>query len=347
MDKDATVDVVGVLKEVNQVDEITSKTTQKPYAKRELTLVDDTGYQVRVTVWGKTATEWDVQPESVVAFKGMRVSDFGGRSLSLLSSGTMAVDPDIPEAHKLKGWYDSTGRNNTFASHSNMASVGAASGRKDELKVIGQVKSENLGLEKDEYFTIKATIMHIRQENFAYAACLSDNCNKKVMDQGDGTWRCEKCLINHDRPQYRYIMSADVSDHTGHIWVSCFDDQAKLIVGRSADEMVKLQEQHDGSFEAAFEEAMCRKMVFNCRAKMDTYGDQPRYVYSCLSLASPNFSFLPFHPFRLSPSLSFYWAAADNRVYRVRYQVMSARAMDYKSEGNKLAELIKELGMEG
>ncbi|KAK3899877.1 hypothetical protein C8A05DRAFT_46174 [Staphylotrichum tortipilum] len=290
VDKDATVDVVGVLKEVNDVDEITSKNTGKPYAKRELTLVDDTGYQVRVTVWGKTATEFDARPESVVAFKGMRVSDFGGRSLSLLSSGTMAVDPDIPEAHKLKGWYDSTGRDNSFATHSNMASVGAASGRKDELKTIGQVKADNLGFENPDYFTIKATILHIRQENFAYPACLSLTCNKKVTDMADGTWRCEKCLINHDRPEYRYILSADVSDHTGHIWVSCFDEQARAIVGRTADEMMKLQGQADGSFEAAWDEALCRKMEFNCRAKMDTFGDQQR----------------------------------------VRYQVMSARPMDYK-----------------
>ena len=57
------------------------------------------------TVWGQTATSFDSSPESVLAFRGVKVSDFGGRSLSLLSSGTMAVDPDIPDAHRLKGWY--------------------------------------------------------------------------------------------------------------------------------------------------------------------------------------------------------------------------------------------------
>jgi len=180
--------------------------------------------------------------------------------------------------------------------------------------------------------------VHIRQENFAYPACLSENCNKKVTDMGDGTWRCEKCSINHDRPQYRYIMSADVSDHSGHIWVSCFDEQARLIVGRSADEMFKLQEKGDGSFEAAWEESLCRKMVFNCRAKMDTYGDQSRYVLVFLFLVIP---------VSLPSPLSCCVTATDNRVYRVRYQVMRARPMDYQSEGNKLAEMIKELGMEG
>jgi replication factor A1 len=284
VEKDATVDIVGVLKDVAEVNQITSKTTQKPYDKRELTLVDETGYSVRVTIWGKTATEFDASLESVIAFKGMRVSDFGGRSLSLLSSGTMAIDPDIPEAHKLKGWYESSGRDNTsFATHSNLSSVGAATGRKDDLKLVAQIKSENLGMENPEYFTVKATIVHIKQENFAYPACLTENCNKKVTDMGDGTWRCEKCDMSHDRPQYRYIMSIDISDHTGHTWLSCFDDSARIIMGgRSADDLMEMQQREDGSFAEAFDAANCRKLMFRCRARMDTYGDQPRYVF-CFS----------------------------------------------------------------
>ncbi|KAK4153912.1 hypothetical protein C8A00DRAFT_14919 [Chaetomidium leptoderma] len=304
VEKDATVDLVGVLKETNAVDQIVSKTTQKPYDKRELVLVDDTGYSVRVTIWGKTATEFDASPESIIAFKGMRVSDFGGRSLSLLSSGTMAIDPDIPEAHKLKGWYDASGRNNTFATHSNMSSVGAATGRSDEFKTVGQIKSENLGMDQPEYFMVKGTIVHIKHENFAYPACLSENCSKKVTDMGNGTWRCEKCNITHERPQWRYILSIDVSDHTGHAWLSCFDDTARVIMGMSADELTELNASSEASFNAAFDAANCRKLVFRCRAKMDTFGEQPR----------------------------------------VRSQVMSVGPMDYKSEGNKLAELIKQMG---
>ncbi|KAK3301326.1 uncharacterized protein B0H64DRAFT_429213 [Chaetomium fimeti] len=306
VEKDATVDVIGVLKDVGKADQITSKTTQKPYDKRELTLVDDTGYSVRVTIWGKTATEFDTSEESVVAFKGMRVSDFGGRSLSLLSSGTMAVDPDIPEAHKLKGWYESQGKRDTFATHENLSSLGAAAGQKDALKLIAQIKSENLGVDDTVvYFTTKATIVHLRQENFAYAACVSDNCSKKVVDAGENRWRCERCDIVHDRVQYRFIMGVDISDHTGHTWVSCFDDSARIILGKSADELMEMRERGDGSFEEAFNAANCRKMVFRCRAKTDTYGDQPR----------------------------------------VRLQVMSVAALDYASEANKLAELIKEMSV--
>lgn len=275
VEKDTTVDVIGVLKEAQEVSQIVSKTTQKPYDKRELTIVDDSGYSVRVTVWGKTATNFDAPTESVIAFKGVRVSDFGGRSLSLLSSGTMAVDPDIPESHRLKGWYDASGRNDNFASHNNMASMGSATGRKNEDKNIFQVKDQNLGMEDTAYFTLKATVVYIKQENFAYPACLTQGCNKKVENLGDG-WRCEKCDTTHDRPEYRYIMSVNVNDHTGQLWLSCFDDVGRVIMGKSADELMALKEEDETRFAAEFEAANCTKLSFRCRAKMDTFQDTPR-----------------------------------------------------------------------
>lgn len=283
VEKDATVDVIGVLKEVGEVSQIVSKTTQKPYDKRELTLVDDTGYSVRVTIWGKTATEFDASPESIVAFKGTRVSLFGGRSLSLLSSGTMSIDPDIPEAHRLKGWYDASGRHGAFATHMGLASVGAATGRKEEVKTIGQVKDENLGLgEEPDYFTIQATVVTITQKNPAYPACANESCNKKVTDMGDG-WRCEKCDVTHERPRYRYILPVNVSDHTGQLWASCFDDTARVIMnGRTADEVMASLEEGGNQHVEWFEAALGKKLVLRCRAKMDTFGDQPRYVSSRL-----------------------------------------------------------------
>lgn len=34
-----------------------------------------------------------------------------------------------------------------------------------------------------------------------------------------------------------------------------------------------------------------------------------------------------------------------DKVYRIRYQVMSSSFLDFKSEGNKLAEMIKQYDM--
>ncbi|KAK5987089.1 Replication factor A protein 1 [Cladobotryum mycophilum] len=302
VEKDSTVDIIGVLKQVDEVTEIVSKKDGRPFQKRELTLVDDTGYSVRVTIWGKTASAFDANAESVVAFKGTKVSDFGGKSLSLLSSGTMSVDPDIPDAYRLKGWYDSAGRMDTFNTHQGLATMGGATGRKDEAKTISQVKDENLGMDEQAYYSIKATIVFVKQDNFCYPACASQGCNKKVTPLGDGTWQCEKCNVSHEKPDYRYILQLNVADHTSHQWLSCFDDTGRIVVGMSANELMELKETDDLKFMAAFEAVNCKKLSFRCRAKMDTFGD----------------------------------------AQRVRYQVMSATLLDFKAEANKLAEMIKQ-----
>lgn len=280
MEKDTTIDVVGLLKEAADTASIFSKTTKKSYDKRELTLVDHTGYSVRLTIWGALATGFDATPESVIAFKGVKVSDFGGRSLSLLSSGSMTVDPDIEEAHKLKGWYDAQGRTDAFTSHSNMSTMGSAGGRGESYKTISQVKDEQLGMsESPDYFSLKATIIYIKQENVAYPACLSPDCNKKVNEVDPGQWRCERCEKNHPKPAYRYIITTNVSDHTGQAWLSCFDEVGRLIMGMSADQMMELRESDEKAASQIFLEANCKTWNFRCKAKMDNFQDQQRYVF--------------------------------------------------------------------
>ncbi|KAL6714738.1 Replication factor A protein 1 [Lecanora helva] len=276
VEKDTTIDTIGILKEIGETSQITSKTTSKPYDKRDLQLVDNTGYSVKLTIWGNTATNFDVPEESVVAFKGVKVSDFGGRSLSLLSSGSMNVDPDIDDAHKLKGWYLAQGKNDTFQNHASMGgSMGT--GRGDPIKTILQVKEENLGMSDNaDYFTTKATIIYVKQENVSYPACLSEGCNKKVVEVDQGQWRCERCDKTHPKPEYRYIMSVNISDHTGQMWLSCFDDVGRMIMGMPADKEQWLKDNDERTRQDAYQEANCKTWVFKCRAKMDTFQDQQR-----------------------------------------------------------------------
>ncbi|KAI9681120.1 MAG: Replication factor A protein 1 [Caeruleum heppii] len=308
VEKDTTIDTIGVLKEIGEVSQITSKTTSKPYDKRELTLVDNSGFSVRLTIWGATSTSFDASENSIIAFKGVKVSDFGGRSLSLLSSGSITIDPDIDEAHKLKGWYDAQGHSDTFMSHASMGgAMGAAGGRKDTFKTISRIQEENTGMsETAEYFSLKATIIYVKQDTVSYPACLSEGCNKKVVEVDPGQWRCERCDKTHPKPEHRYIMSINVSDHTGQIWLSCFDEVGRLVMGMSADQLVELKENGDANAAVeVFQEANCKTWIFRCRAKMDTFQDQQR----------------------------------------VRYSVASAHAVNYGAEANRLAETLKLYNM--
>jgi replication factor A1 len=49
--------------------------------KRDIILVDDSGYSVRLTLWGDEATRFNGTGSPVLACKGARVSDFHGTYL--------------------------------------------------------------------------------------------------------------------------------------------------------------------------------------------------------------------------------------------------------------------------
>ncbi|CAI6100091.1 unnamed protein product [Clonostachys chloroleuca] len=303
VEKDNTVDIIGVLKEVGDTTPINAK-DGRSFSKRDLTLVDETGFSVRLTVWGKTAENFEVQPESVVAFKGAKVSDFDGKSLSLLSSGTMSVHPDIPDAHRLQGWYESAGRGGNFQSHRN-AGMGTASGRSNPVKTVAEVNALDINMLSDDgapvYYSLKASILYCKPETFAYASC--PNCRKKIVQSTDGTWFCEMDQKPFDKPEYRYIMSLSVADHSGQQWISVFDEVGRVVFGMSANDLMELRENGEQeAFDAAFSGIVYKKFTFKCRAKKDTYQDVPR----------------------------------------IRHQASEAIALDFKAEGNRLAELIKK-----
>lgn len=109
----AAVDCVGVCKEVSELQVFTSRTTNKEFKKRELVLVDTSDAAVTLTIWGDDAVNFDGHVQPVILVKGARVSEFnGGKTLSLGNGSVMKINPDIPECHKLRGWFDNGGGEN-------------------------------------------------------------------------------------------------------------------------------------------------------------------------------------------------------------------------------------------
>jgi replication factor A1 len=198
-------DIIAVVKEVHDLTTIQTK-AGKSLPKRDLTLVDRSGVATRLTLWGKTAEDWAHFDSPVVACKGVKVSDFNGRSLSMFSSSLMSVNPDTVEAHALRGWYDAIGVSTSFSAHSNVSGAGASNGgggfRRDEFKTIHDVKESQLGMsDTPQWFSTRATIVHIKQDPISYPAC--PQCSKKVNMIGEG-WRCEKCDRSYEGPTHRF-----------------------------------------------------------------------------------------------------------------------------------------------
>ncbi|KAK0229030.1 hypothetical protein IW262DRAFT_1354294 [Armillaria fumosa] len=278
--KDATCDVIAIVKECGTVGEIISKATSRTTKKRELTLVDQSSYSVHLTLWGKQAEQYQYEGEQpVIAFKGVRVGDFGGRSLSMVSSSMMSVNPDMDEAFTLRGWYDSEGQSSTFQAHSRGGAAGASGFNRSQMRSLLEVKESEMGQsDKTEYFSTRATIMHIKSDNIAYPACQNESCNKKVIENNN-VWRCEKCEQSFDSPSYRYIISMAVADWSGQAWLNGFNEVGQMIFGMSADALMAKKNDDDAQFNAIMHQANGATYNFSCRAKQDSYNDTVRVRY--------------------------------------------------------------------
>lgn len=163
------------------------------------------------------AEDFEGNESPVVLLKGAKVSDFGGRSLSVTSTTVFQMNPDIPQSHALRGWFDrdggseldyqdlshQTGGSGAGSQNLTMsASLGAA------YKTLDRTKDEGLGMgDKADYFTTRAFVLYAKKDNAMYMACPGDGCNKKVVDQNDGTYRCEKCARNYANFNWRMILN--------------------------------------------------------------------------------------------------------------------------------------------
>ncbi|XP_023618575.1 replication protein A 70 kDa DNA-binding subunit isoform X5 [Myotis lucifugus] len=274
--KDSLIDIIGICKSYEDAIKITVKSNNREVSKRNIYLMDMSGKVVSATLWGEDADKFDGSRQPVMAIKGARVSDFGGRSLSVLSSSTIILNPDIPEAYKLRGWFDSEGQALDGVSISDLKGGGSA-GSNTNWKTLYEVKSENLGHgDKADYFSAVATVVYLRKENSMYQACPTQDCNKKVIDQQNGLYRCEKCDREFPNFKYRMILSVNIADYQENQWVTCFQESAEAILGQSTAYLGELKEKNEQAFEEIFQNANFRSFVFKIRVKLETYNDESR-----------------------------------------------------------------------
>jgi len=283
-EKDSMVDVMGIVKSFGDEQNIVSR-AGKELVKREITLVDRSATEVLLTLWGTTASNFDGNGYPVVAAKSAKVSDFNGVTLS---GGDILINPDMDLAHELKGWWDNEG---SSQSTSSITVQGMRSGGGDgTVKTIGEVKQENLGYgsDKGEYYSTTATITFFSKDKALYKACGKDvdgrQCNKKVIENGDGTYRCEKCSEEKPTFVWRLMLQMNLADPTDNTWASCFQETGEKLLNIKSDELGRLFEQEEDRYNAVFTEATFKTFQFRMRVKADTYNDETRLKHTVVDV---------------------------------------------------------------
>lgn len=207
MEANEIVDVVGICRDASDLSNITVRATGRELIKRELTLVDQSNVCISLTLWGEDAKSFDGSLQPVVLVKGARIGEFGGgKTLGMISGSVMKLNPDIPEGHRLRGWFDNGGGENVTTTLSTRSNGNYST----EWLTFHETKVKNLGGgDKPDYFQTVAFIHNVRSGNSFYKACPTAECQKKVVDQDNGQYRCDKC--NSDFPNFKYRLLMSVS----------------------------------------------------------------------------------------------------------------------------------------
>merc|ERR1712224_125080 len=171
-------------------------------------------------------------------------------------------NPDDPEAHDLKGWYEMQGGN----VETKTLTVKSAGGSAPRI-FITQIKDDQIGMidNKSEYFTIVGTVTYIKKDNCMYQACPSDSCNKKVIENGPQDYRCEKCQRSYQTFSWRLMVSMSIADATGQTWVTAFQDAAEKMLCVKADDLGNMKENDEGGFMKVLGDAQFSVWKLRCR----------------------------------------------------------------------------------
>ncbi|KAL2321509.1 hypothetical protein Fmac_025888 [Flemingia macrophylla] len=295
------VDVVGVVKNVSSTMSIRRKSDNESIPKRDITIADETKKTVVVSLWNDLATNTgqellDIADSSpIVAIKSLRVGDFQGVSLSTISRSVVLINPDIPEARRLRSWYDLEGKDAAMDSvgsgSSPTSNTGIRSVYSDRVSLSHITSNPSLGDVKPEVFSIRGYISFVKPDQAMwYRACKT--CNKKVTESiGSGYW-CEGCQKSDEQCRLRYIMVAKVCDASGEAFVSVFNDEAEKIVGCPADELddLKSQEGEDNPYQLKLKQATWVPHVFRVSVTQNEYNNEKRQRITARAVVPVDFA---------------------------------------------------------
>ncbi|XP_046840478.1 replication protein A 70 kDa DNA-binding subunit-like [Xenia sp. Carnegie-2017] len=272
IEPDQLVDVIGVCSDITDVVEITTR-AGKQVAKRNLQIMDKTA-SITCTLWGHEAQSLEqyVGSNPIIAIKGAKVSDFSGKSISVLSSSAIHIDPDnVQESFELRQWYDTE-------SHENINSI---TGQRGEGKItnvykhVGEIAESLQGMsDKPEYFSVIGAVTYIKKENCLYKACPRKDCNKKIIEDGE-RYICEKCNETYSSYKYRLLLKFLFVDGSGKYWATCFQNSAESLLGMTAEQVGELMETNEKRFDRLFERGF-RRGHFCVRAKIDKFNEEAR-----------------------------------------------------------------------
>lgn len=302
-ENNSILDIIGIVININPSVPIVRKNGMETQ-RRILNLKDQSGRSVEVALWGefcnregqKLQEMLETGSSPVLAVKAGKVNDFTGKSITTVFTTQLFINPDFPEAHSLRDWFNSGGKDVVSQSISREIMPG---GTKNEVrKTVYQIKDEGLGRsDKPDWTTVKATISFIKTDTFCYTACPliiggDRQCSKKVTRSGNSKWQCDRCNQEFEECDYRYLLQAQIQDHTGLTWVTAFQESGEEILGCPAKELylLKYEEENDSKFSEIIRNSLFTEFLFRLKIKEELYGDEQRVKITVVKAEKLNYA---------------------------------------------------------
>lgn len=205
LEKARVINVIGVCRNVGELKTVGSNTKL-----RVITLIDSSGF-INLDLWGEVALNFSIDGDDhpVLLARESRINEFlGGKSIGMNINDNLQKNPDIPEAHKLREWFLNGGADNV----TNNVSARTCGAAWTDLVTFQDVYNRGLGSGNNpDYFQCKAVVRTIKP-SILYKACPQMECNLKVVDDGNGQYRCQRCNAAYPSFKYRMLIKVCIYD---------------------------------------------------------------------------------------------------------------------------------------
>lgn len=311
LDRESNVDLLVVCTSVGEATSLTTKAGRET-SKRELTLKDDSGMSISLSLWGEKAQQYGEEMlNQVVAFKGVKVSDYGGRSLSAFNSTGITLQPDLPEAEAMRVW---AAEHAGDATTSLTQAVGGGGFRAKLNESMASLAVRNLVTDTrlapellggdSAVQVVKATITSIRRAHDKlpmYPSHPGTGADGrpllyKLEPTSDGKWVDTRSNMTYETCKWRYVVSMGIADESGSAYVSMYNEDAERLLGMTADELHAkvsepgaVQDDECEVLNTTVDRKLFKQLMFGLRLKADTYNEETRVKASVFGFDEVNF----------------------------------------------------------
>ncbi|GFS43373.1 replication protein A 70 kDa DNA-binding subunit [Trichonephila inaurata madagascariensis] len=271
--KESFVDVIGVCCCVSDMKTIVTK-ANKELGERDLILIDTDKRPITVSLWGTDAEEFKSQDNHVILIKRAKIIDFRGCSLTVTQDTMLFIDPPVSEATILKSWFESL---NDSVNVKSVPSVTFNEFKSLNWKTFADITAIDFeDSDRTEYFTVKACIDLVQKEKCMYKSCPLEDCFKKVIDLNNGFYKCIKCDKEYNSFTWVLLLSLNLADFSGSLWVVAFKEIAEILIGHEVKILSKVKMENEDQYLNILSNMHFKSFIFKLRSKMEVFNEIKR-----------------------------------------------------------------------